>query len=317
MINLRTADGLLGRTAVSILLFHRIPVNPDPLFPYEVCASSFRAKLNVMRRMFNIISLSEAVNGLYGGGLPARAAVITFDDGYRDNFEVALPILKALGVPATFFIATDFLDGGCMWNDSIIESFRAFRGDRIDLETLGMGCLRTDSNEARRGAIESLLERIKYLPEGRRSELVGRVSTLAKVSPPDSLMMTQSQVRDLHAAGMTIGAHTRSHPILALEDSLRSEREICGSRTELESIIDAPVAFFAYPNGRPGKDYESRHVSQVKAAGFSAAVSTATGVCVEGGDRFQLPRFTPWDRSPTRFALRLLLSRKRFPVDMV
>ena len=128
MINLRTADGLLGRTAVSILLFHRIPVNPDPLFPYEVCASSFRAKLNVMRRMFNIISLSEAVNSFVWWGVFRHAAVITFDDGYRDNFEVALLILKALGVPATFFIATDFFSmGGCMWNDSIIESFRAFR----------------------------------------------------------------------------------------------------------------------------------------------------------------------------------------------
>ena len=81
-------------------------------------------------------------------------------------------ILKALGVPATFFIATDFSRWGRYVNDSIIESFRAFRGDRIDLEPFGMGCFAPIQNEARRGLLSRYLSESMHLPEGRRSELV-------------------------------------------------------------------------------------------------------------------------------------------------
>jgi hypothetical protein len=86
--------------------------------------------------------------------------------------------------------------------------------------------------------------------------------------------------------------------------------EIADGKHRLEEIIGAPVTLFAYPNGKPGQDYAAEHVRMVREAGFSAAVSTAAGVAAEGSDLFQLPRFTPWDRKPAAFALRLLLNRR-------
>ena len=171
--------------------------------------------------------------------------------------------------------------------------------------------------DARRAAIGTLLGRLKYLPEGVRRQTVEQVSELAGVSLPNDLMMNDGQVRALHREGMTIGAHTHMHPILASEDGQRSQDEIEGGKRTLEAIIDAPVRFFAYPNGKPRKDYERRHVDQVRAAGFAAAVSTAAGACVREADRFQLARATPWDIAPGRFAARLLLSRRQLPAALV
>jgi peptidoglycan/xylan/chitin deacetylase (PgdA/CDA1 family) len=89
-----------------------------------------------------------------------------------------------------------------------------------------------------------------------------------------------------------------------------ARREIEESRDRLAAIINEPISLFAYPNGQPGRDYGPQHVRMVREAGFDAAVSTAAGVASSACDLFQLPRFTPWDRRPAKFALRLLLNRR-------
>ena len=111
----------------SILIFHRVLSQPDPLFPGEQDARRFNETLSWVERWFRVLPLDEAVSGLRNGTLPARAAAITFDDGYADNATNALPILQRHKMAATFFIATSFMDGGRMWNDSIIEAVRGCR----------------------------------------------------------------------------------------------------------------------------------------------------------------------------------------------
>jgi peptidoglycan/xylan/chitin deacetylase (PgdA/CDA1 family) len=118
-------------------------------------------------------------------------------------------------------------------------------------------------------------------------------------------MMTTEQVRHLHASDMEIGAHTVTHPILAQLDPERAGSEIRESKTHLEAITGGRVTLFAYPNGKPGRDYRREHVGMVRELGFEAAVSTARGVAHAASDPFQLPRFTPWDRTPGKFLLRL------------
>ena len=94
-----------------------------------------------IRSWFNVLPLALAVERLRQGDLPARALAITFDDGYADNAEVAAPILERLGLPATFFVTTGFLQGGCMWNDRVIEALRNCAADELDLSELGLGTL--------------------------------------------------------------------------------------------------------------------------------------------------------------------------------
>lgn len=296
------------RARLSILIFHRVLQQPDPLFPGEVDAAHFNEVCARLARWFQVLPLDEAVQRLQRGQLPARAAVITFDDGYADNHDVALPILRRHGLCATFYIATGFLDGGRMWNDSVIAAVRNSPLPQLDLSAMGLDgirCLPLGDVVERRAAIDRLLKCLKYLPTQERLERVAQVAQCAAVVLPNDLMMRSDQVRALHDAGMQIGAHTVSHPILAGLDDQAAELEIDASRQQLQALLRAPVRHFAYPNGAPGRDFTARTAGLVQRLGFDSAVTTGWGAARRGTDRFHLPRFTPWDRSDGRWALRL------------
>ncbi len=291
---------------LSVLIFHRVHQQPDPLFPGEPDAEFFDKALGWMKSWFNVLPLDEAASRLKTQTLPARAAAITFDDGYADNYHVALPILKKHGLTATFFIATGFLDGGIMWNDCVIELARRTALNELDLDYLALGLHSTGTLPQRRAAIDSLISQIKYLSPNERQELVNKCVAHAQVVLPTDLMMTSSEVRGLRAAGMQIGAHTITHPILASTEIECARKEISESKLFLEELLGERIGLFAYPNGKPGVDYLPEHRSVVQQLGFDAAVSTAQASAAKATDLYQIPRFTPWDRTKTRFGLRLI-----------
>ncbi len=296
------------RARLSVLIFHRVLPRPDPLFPGEIDTAQFDAICQWVKGWFNVLPLDEAARRLREGDLPARALSITFDDGYADNHDVALPILKKHGLPATFFIATGFLDGGRMWNDTVIEAIRRAALPQLDLRgvcgmDLGTHPLRTV--EERRAAIDRVIGSIKYMAPAERQAVVDALAVRAETALPHDLMMSSEQVRAMHRAGMQIGGHTVSHPILARLDRRAARDEIEAGKTTLETLTGEPVTLFAYPNGKPVEDYTGEAVELVKETGFDAAVSTAWGAANAATDRFQLPRFTPWDRTKLRFGVRL------------
>jgi peptidoglycan/xylan/chitin deacetylase (PgdA/CDA1 family) len=262
--------------------------------------------MGVIARNFNVLPLAEAVERLHCGTLPQRAACVTFDDGYVDNIKVALPILRQWGIPATFFIASGYLDGGRMWNDTVIEAVRLASGDVLDLEWVGLGRLPIDTLEQRYQTMLTLLSKLKYLHKEERERRVGAIADAVAAELPNDLMMRAEDVRALAASGMEVGAHTVSHPILNSVPDDQAHYEIESSRQRLAEITGKPVQLFAYPNGKPGSDYDLRHVHLVRELGFRGAVSTAWGAATRSTDLFQLPRFTPWDRTPTLFLARLL-----------
>jgi len=298
------------RSRLSILIYHRVLASSDALNDWDPTAAEFETQIRALCRFFTPLPLGEAVERLRKGTLPAHAACVSFDDGYRDNVDVALPILRRHGVPATFFIATGYLNGGRMWNDTVIESIRRCEAADLDLTSLGLGPFPLSTTELRRKAIGKILTALKHLPGGEREAKVAGIETVAGRTLPGDLMMRDQDVRALRAAGMEIGAHTATHPILTRLAPADARREIGQSRERLTAILGEPVSLFAYPNGKPGQDYAAEHVRMVRDAGFSAAVSTAWGVASTDSDLFQLPRFTPWDRRPAKFALRLLLNRR-------
>lgn len=300
-----------GRARLSTLIFHRVLAQPDAIFPGEVDARQFDQMLGWVKRWCNVLPLDEAAARLKAGTLPARAAAITFDDGYADNHDIALPILQRHGLPATFFIATGYLDGGRMWNDSVIEAARNSTADTVDLQEFdvappaGLPHWTLDSPAARRDLIGAVLGRIKYADPAQRQGLADAVAARLGGRLPADLMMSSEQVRAMRQGGMQIGAHTHTHPILAGLERGAARDEILMSKTRLEALLDEPVDLFAYPNGRPGKDYLAETVDVVRELGFAAAVSTSIGAADRASDLLQLPRFTPWDRTRTRFGLRL------------
>jgi peptidoglycan/xylan/chitin deacetylase (PgdA/CDA1 family) len=304
MLSLRSPEGPGGR--LSVLIFHRVLPQYDPLFPDEICAPRFDSICAWLASWFNVLPLDEAVVKMRAGTLPARAACITFDDGYADNHDVALPILQRHGLCATFFIATGFLNGGRMWNDTIIEAIRRSTKSILDLSTLELGTFPLDSLAARKQAIAAVIDKIKYRSIDERIALTERAAELADVKLPQDLMMTSDQVRDMRRAGMQIGAHTVSHPILARLSADQCRQEIQGSKAFLEQLLQERIGLFAYPNGKPGEDYSAENMAIVQQLRFDAAVSTQWGASRQGDDIFAIKRFTPWDKARWRFGLRLL-----------
>ncbi len=306
---LRSAGSLLSPSGtggrLSILIYHRVPEEADPLLPGVVDAARFELQMSILGNLFNVLPLSEAVQRMKHGTLPSRAACVTFDDGYADNFKVALPILRRQNIPATFFISTGYLDGGIMFNDKVIETVRRLESNRLDLSESGLGVHALENHEQRLQAIGNLLSGMKYKPMEERHRIMDDIADSAGLKFPDDIMMTRDEVRGLHDAGMEIGGHTVNHPILSKLEAAAARMEIAKGVEHLQEITGKPVKLFAYPNGIPGVDYMPEHVRMVEEMGFEAAFTTAKGVAKGGCDLFQLPRFTPWDVDLSLFSLRL------------
>ena len=304
--------GLLSRGGkhgkLNIFIFHRVTPEPDPLFPGEVHRASFERILRFLKGWCNVLPLPEAIHRLRDGTLPRAAACITFDDGYADNLTVAQPLLSRYGLPATVFVATGYLDGGRMWNDTIIEAVRSSKVSVLDLRDEDMPEFSVSDIEARRRSIAELLSLLKYRPHRERTRLADWVATRAGGPLPNDLILTTAQLTELSRRGVHIGAHTVLHPILSVINIDEAKREIEDSKRFLEGIIQDEVELFAYPNGRPFKDFGPEHAHLARQAGFVAALTTAAGVATRHSDLHQLPRFTPWARSQPRFAMQLALN---------
>jgi len=290
---------------LSVLAYHRVLPERDPLLAVEPSAEEFEHRMRWVKANFDALALGEAVRALRENRLPRRALCITFDDGYADNYRIALPILRRLRLPATFFVATGFLDGGCMFNDVVIEAVRHAECAELELTDVGLGRHPLGTDEERVPAIGRILARLKYFEPERRRRTAFEIAARARSRVPTDLMMTSGQVGALHAAGMEVGAHTVNHPILAEIPLARARHEMQASRARLEQITGAPVRLFAYPNGSPRRDYHVEHVALARELGFDAAVSAAWGAARAGDDLYQIPRFTPWDRTDWRFGLRM------------
>lgn len=294
------------RNRLLILSYHRVFPEIDPLFPDETTARDFELHLRVLQKFFRVFTLSKALSLLDENALPARSVVITFDDGYADNATEALPLLSRYGLQATFFIATKFIAGDLMWNDKIIESIRNCGSSKLDLESLGLGKFDLTDSVSRRHAIDTLLKKLKHRPEPERSSAVEAVVRISASTLPSRLMMSDGQLNELVQAGMEIGAHTVSHPILANQSDKKAAYEISESGSVLGQRLGIRIRCFAYPNGRPGVDYTERHTKLVQNAGYDAAVSTRNGIVRKSTDRYQLPRYGIWDKKDWKLLLRLL-----------
>jgi peptidoglycan/xylan/chitin deacetylase (PgdA/CDA1 family) len=290
-----------------ILAYHRVLAMPDEIAPDQTDVVQFHRHINVLSKLFNVLTVSDAVRRMKTGTLPPRAVAITFDDGYRDNFTVALPALQRYGLPATFYVATGFTDGGLMWNDAIIESIRQYSDSMFDGTPWGIGMLPTANIDERRAAIATLISKLKYRSRATRESQAIEIADATGATLPRDLMMCRSDIKGLSDAGMELGAHTVNHPILSKTAPDEARSEIATSREHLEELTGAGITTFAYPNGRPDEDFTRDHAAMVKECGFENAVSTSRAVADVTSDPYELPRIGVWDRSSAKVALRLLL----------
>ena len=249
----------------------------------------FEQQVEQLSRMCQILSLPEAVRALLAGSIPDRAVCITFDDGYQNNHDVAAPILRRYGAPATFFVTRDAVREGIMWNDLVIEAVRR-AGNSIDLTAAGLSNNAIVRTSGPAKLAESILTQLKYVPAMDRLVVARQLFESVTSTSPPRLMMTESEVARLGKDGFDIGGHTVTHPILSVLEPQQAAFEIAGCASWLKDLIGAAPVSFAYPNGRPGRDFRPEHVELVRNAGFKVAVTTSWACATRSSDCLQIPR---------------------------
>jgi peptidoglycan/xylan/chitin deacetylase (PgdA/CDA1 family) len=273
---------LANRSKALILMYHRFGQVCD-----GVSARAFEEQLDYLQSRYEVVPLSFVSDLLARGrSLPPRLAVITIDDGYRDVYEVALPILKRRGLPATLFVATGFVDGDTwLWTDKL-----RYLSSQAELAAV---VPRSDGRHRPAGGEAAALinSRLKRIPDESKEETIKRLAAelavaIPKRPPAEFAPLSWQQIKELDGAGVEIGSHTVTHPILTNIDSHRLAREISESRSRLQSMLGRDVNLFCYPNG----DFDTEVRREVERAGYACAVTTQYGFNDCGSDVLTLRR---------------------------
>jgi peptidoglycan/xylan/chitin deacetylase (PgdA/CDA1 family) len=294
------------RPALLVLTYHRIAEpGGDPFYDPVISATpeSFRAQIKWLSRRFRILTLDELVDGIHKGGLWKEPAVfLTFDDGYRDNFDEAVPVLRQFQVPATFFIPTDFFEAPRLpWWDHVAYVIKQTQTRRLDLkrsERDGESHLSIDLDQATRNtAIMTIVRAILDETVADLAWFLNQLSAQAEVvvdeqSLSRALFMSWDQIRQLadSKTGLTIGSHAHSHEKLAGLDGESQRRELALSRQILEKRVGREVRALAYPYGWPGT-YNAVTKSTARETGYRLAFCSRPGVNRPGTfDPFEVNR---------------------------
>lgn len=261
-----------------ILLYHGVRPSADTTSPdirkKHVPESVFRRQMKFIRRWYAPISLSDLLALLRDGRpLPKNGICITFDDGYENNATTAAPILKEMGIPATFFVTTGFLDGTTrLWVDRFETAFS--KQPRTETDNV----------------VRSRLKKLSPTEREQEIQQLEQEAGTAQFIHPLHQPMTWKQVRDLRAQGFEIGAHTVTHPILATLTPEEQQTEVLTSKQRIETETQKPCLLFAHPNGQPG-DWNAETLRIVRAY-FETCLTTIDGPIRLGDDPFMLNRFT-------------------------
>jgi peptidoglycan/xylan/chitin deacetylase (PgdA/CDA1 family) len=277
---------LVPMSTLSIVTYHHISERgPGYRFDPDIAdadQAQFRRQVETLARYGTPIDVNDLLRAIEGGALPKNPVMITFDDGYRSCHDVALPILKQLGVPATFFISTSFItERRLYWWERVSLLLAGARRDRgtiryprpLEIERADPG-LRGRLNAIIKTEVSLDLER--FLGEIAAAFNVEWTSEI-EARHADEMIMTWDQVRVLAKAGMDIESHTRRHRVLQTLPPEELEDELTGSRIDLEAQINRPVRVIAYPVGR--RIAESDPIRRaLAAAGYRVGMSNKTGV---------------------------------------
>jgi peptidoglycan/xylan/chitin deacetylase (PgdA/CDA1 family) len=294
------------RPALVVLTYHRIAERDTDLFYDPVISAapqSFRMQIDWLRKHMRILTLLELDNRIRAvGPWDEPAAFITFDDGYRDNFDTAVPILNELNVPATFFIPTEFLQSPKLpWWDHI-----AYVINKTPVHRLLLNCNPNDNRLPLVVELESTSRRAVIMTI-IRAVLAGRIADLPwflehltaqaemRVESEclgESLFMSWEQMRQLTdtAGRLTVGSHAHSHRVLAKLDETALEHELVHSKYILQERLGLEVSALAYPFGWSGTYNQTTKTSAMK-AGYRLAFASQSGVNHPGKlDPFEIRR---------------------------
>jgi peptidoglycan/xylan/chitin deacetylase (PgdA/CDA1 family) len=271
------------RRKVAILMYHgvvRTPLDvPDWCFLSE---RDFSRQMQYLRRNFKVVSLAEAAVNLRENRINEPTAVITFDDGYQNVYDVAYPILSRFGLPATVFLNTAFINTAntiwsCVLNKAISETTLqtfVWNGQVYNL----------NSTASKARTSEKLQSALKQFPHQELLEKLAEIREALDIHTPTEVsgdshfrMLDSQSIAEMVDSGLIeFGAHTANHTILTCVDKEFAQQEIASSIEDTQKLTDKPCRLFAYPNGR-AQDYNEAVIQLLDSAGIEAAVTTREG----------------------------------------
>jgi peptidoglycan/xylan/chitin deacetylase (PgdA/CDA1 family) len=285
-----------------ILAYHRVlTINDDDAFDFDlelISASEhdFRDQVSLLAQRYNPVSFGDVIRAIEKGEpLPPRPVIVTFDDGYDDNYRIAFPILRELGVPATFFVSTGHIDSGLPYAyDWFVYMICTSKAEHLRIPGLGVDISIPGARLQRRSLATDLLDRMKWLDAASQEEIVATMekewSMPRTQGHPDCRPMSWDQLREMQAAGMEIGSHGIWHNMLAKLSPEAMSMEVIGSRQALERELGAPAEVLSYPVG--GTDaYDDNVIATARAAGYKLGCSYVSGTSpVPQQQQFELRR---------------------------
>lgn len=276
---------------------------------------TFERQMSFIASAYNVLPLTEIVHRLESGGsFPPRAVAITFDDGYMDNFTMALPILRRYDLPATVYVLTDAIgDGWRFWIARLRFMLLSTKRAEVTLGELGTFELRSTSGRLQ--SVGRLLRALKRTGPAARSGHLERLARETGITEAPAAaagwMMGWAELREMAGAGIEIGAHSRTHPILPRLSDAEVRDEVAGSRRVLQQGLDRPVEHFAYPNGGGVPNHDARVQRLVQEAGLRSAVTSDDDAVRSDDDRWSLCRVGMAERHGVS-GLAFALERDRF-----
>ena len=271
---------------ITIVTYHHL-ADHDPAYPYDpnvadATPAQFRRQMETLARYGTPIGIDELIAAIDGAPLPRNPVMVTFDDGYLSCHDVALPILRAVGIRATFFIATSFVsERRLYWWERIALLLGRTERKAIELGYPVPRSFRLDDPLIH----EKLTDIVKNTADLDVERFLGDLATALDVewtsdietAHANALIMTWDQVRAMARAGMDIESHGRRHRVLQTLDAATLADELLGSRRELEAQLGRPVRALAYPVGRRING-ERRIRDALAAAGYQIGMSNKSGV---------------------------------------
>lgn len=306
----RSAAAILARlqlarnisTGLNILCYHRIVASWES-YPPGLPALVFLQQIACLEKYFSVISLDDAVRTLADNALPRRSVVLTFDDGTEDFHTTAWPILCAKGLPATLFVITGAIDNNIEpWSFKLRRILPCCRKAKwasghplvgeIDFTESGVGGTQFNT-------------KLKELPHNEAVQMLAKFEAehlQLDVPEPESLLNWETLKK---MRGLTLGAHTMTHPVLSRVSEVTAMNEIVQSKARIEEAVGTPCRHFCYPFGTTDS-LTDRVRKAVREAGFSSACTTVDGSNFPGENLFSLKRRYTTERSLSLFAWHLL-----------
>jgi peptidoglycan/xylan/chitin deacetylase (PgdA/CDA1 family) len=280
-----------------ILAYHSIveePKETEQILGLSASRKTFEAHMRILAEQFSPVTVAEVAEFAENGRkLPPRAVAVTFDDGFADNFTVAVPVLARYGIPATFYIFVNAVAAGTLpWYCRVRFAFSTTRKKEWQLS----GSNRTYSLESpanRKAALTAAWEACAGKTGDDQLAAVTQIErslNVESVNGEHGFMMTWSQVQELRKAGHTVGAHTMSHPNVAHVSETEARFEIVESKKRLEQELGVPVEHFSYPHPALNPQWSRQTLEITREAGFKSAVLTTCGPIRRGDDPLALKR---------------------------